>query len=525
MNDDALAQVLIVGAGPTGLTLACDLARRGVTFRIIDKAPTYFVGSRGKALQPRTLEVMDDLGVIGEVLASGTKLPRLRVYVWRFKLHPYLERHREPTPDVPYPNTWLIPQWRTEEILRGRLAQHGLRVELATEITALAQDEDGVTATVVRDGAPEPIRAKYLVGADGGHSFVRDTLRIGFAGKTYETFRMLVGDVRVDGLTREHWHVWPKAKGGIFMLCPLPGTDTFQLQAELPAAGRVPELTETALQAFLAEAIGSRFGLQLRDQSWMSLYRPNVRMVSRYRVGRIFLAGDAAHVHPPTGGLGLNTGVQDAYNLGWKLGEVLAGAPATLLDTYEEERWPIAASVLGISANLFRRTFGNRFARLTSLRNFQRADTRQLGLHYRGLSLARGAHDSRARVRSGDRAPDAPCFDVRGAPGRLFDAFRGPHFTLLAFGARHAGRVAEVNARYGSTVRAYTIVGRGEAGGEHTLVDFGGRARAGYDVHGDGFILIRPDGYIGSIARPGNLREFDDYLGSLTATPRRREKA
>ncbi|WP_437960200.1 FAD-dependent oxidoreductase [Sorangium sp. So ce119] len=506
MNQSLSTHVLIAGAGPTGLTLACDLARRGVACRIIDKAPAHFAGSRGKGVQPRTLEVLDDLGVIDAVIAAGAPYPPMRAHDGATVLGDWaMFERREPTPDVPYPNIVLLGQWRTEEILRARLAELGGRVELATELTGFEQGRDGVTATLAHAGGTELVRAAYLVGADGGRSFVRRALGVGFQGEALEAHPALVGDVCADGLDRERWHVWPKASGGPVALCPLPGTDRFQIVAPLPGEGAL-DLTLAAVQRLFEERTG-RSDVRLRDASWLSLYRPSVRMVDRYRVGRVFLAGDAAHVHPAAGGQGLNTGIQDAYNLGWKLGLVLAGAPEALLDTYEEERLPIARAVLGITARLHHQAAqGNPGAARRG------SETQQLDFSYRGSSLARDERGAPARVHPGDRAPDAPCHDHAGAPVRLFDAFRGPHFTLLAFGAAHADTVARVHARHGSTVQARAVVRPGEPAAQRTLVDAGGHARAGYDVDGDALALVRPDGHIGWLASPGTAGQLDDYL-------------
>ena len=465
-------QVLIAGAGPTGLTLACDLARRGVDVRLIEKERA--TGSRGKGLQPRTLEVFDDLGVVDAVRAAGAEYPPLRSYaggevVWEGRMH----EPQEPTPDVPYPNVLMLPQWRTEQILRDRLAELGGRVDRA-ELTDLSQDDDGVTA--VLDGA-ERVRAAYLVGADGGRSLVRKRLGIGFAGETYETERMLIADVRTDDLDRDHWHLWtdPEARTLRAGLCPLPGTDVFQLTAPLTGPD-TPELSFETFQRIASEVAGVR----LREVGWMSLYRVNIRMAERFRDRRVFLAGDAAHVHSPAGGQGLNTGVQDAYNLGWKL------AAGRALDTYEEERLPVAAGVLGLSTRLYR-DMADRQAEA-----YRRGgETGQLGIGYAGGSLAVGGG------KAGERAPDAPLRD-----GRLFDAFRGPHFTLLGFGEGHAATVARVNERYGPAVRAFTV---GEAG---DLADTGGHARRAYGT--DGLVLVRPDGYIGVYDAPP-----EDYLRAL----------
>jgi hypothetical protein len=381
-------------------------------------------------------------------------------------------------------------------------------VEPGTELTGFEQDDAGVTVTLVHARGTEAVRVEYLVGADGGHSRVRKALGVGFHGKTHEDERMIVGDVRVEGLDREHWHVWPLASGGTVALCPLPGTDRFQLTVQVKRAGEVPELTEHAVQQRFLQAARPGPGVRLHDPSWLSLYRPNVRMVDRYRVGRVFLAGDAAHVHPPDGGQGLNTGVQDAYNLGWKLGQVLAGGPAALLDTYEEERLPIAASVLGLSSRLHAQASRN------GLRPQRRgAETQQLGLSYRGGSLAREATDGAGGLLAGDRAPDAPCVDAAGRPVRLFDAFRGPHWTLLAFGPRHADTVAWAGARFGGGVRAFRVLAAADRGDERELIDAGGHARAGYGMEGDGLALIRPDGYVGFLSRSGTRAHLEEYLG------------
>src|ERR1700689_4960779 len=246
-----------------------------------------------------------------------------------------------------------------------------------------------------------------MVGADGGRSFVRRALGVGFEGETWKDERMLVGDVQADGLDREHWHSWPKHEAGWVALCPLPSTNAFQFQAQI-AAEEADEPTLQRFQQIIDERTGQP-GIRLHNATWLSLYRANVRMVDRFRMGRVFLAGDAAHVHSPAGGQGMNTGIQDGYNLGWKLGEVLAGAPAELLDTYEEERLPIAASILGITTKLHRTIF-------TGNAGDQRRgpETLQLGLNYRGGSLARGERNSAASVQAGDRAPDAPCTSATG---------------------------------------------------------------------------------------------------------------
>jgi 2-polyprenyl-6-methoxyphenol hydroxylase-like FAD-dependent oxidoreductase len=394
-------QVLIAGAGPTGLTLAIELARRGARARLVDSASEPFAGSRGKGLQPRTLEVFHALGVSDEIMAAGSFYPRLRFHWGPLSLRAGSLGSAKPASEaVPYPNLWLVPQARTEQILRARLQALGGAVEFGIGVTGFTQDDGEVSAEL---SSGERIRASYLVGCDGGHSTVRKRLGLPLVGHALDGKRQLVADVEVDGLDRSDWHVWPLARGGAIGLCPLPVTRLFQLMA--------PErVGQRSIERAVFEAIGQR----VSGVAWQSVYRPQVRMVERFRQGRVFLAGDAAHLHPPAGGQGLNTGVQDAYNLGWKLAHALAGGPPALLDSYERERLPVAARVLGLSRKLHQS------------RSLRRGDaTNQLGLNYRDSELSAGV--CAGSLFPGDRMPDRRLDDGT----RLFDRFREPRPTLL----------------------------------------------------------------------------------------------
>ena len=258
------------------------------------------------------------------------------------------------------------------------------------------------------------------------------------------------------------------------------------MSAQLPRDRSPPELTDPAIGEYVARATGDA-KIQLRDSTWLSLYRPNVRLAQRFRVGRVFLAGDAAHVHLPTGGQGLNTGVQDAYNLGWKLAHVLRGAPATLLDTYEEERLPIAASVLGIATELYKKATSRKFGA-----HKRGPATQQLGLSYRGRTLARAAAPAASAIQPGDRAPDAPVNTQKGAT-RLFDLFRGPHFTLLAFGTGLAELCARTEAEWSGVVRAFQVDG---AARQIYGVAAGLAGSPSGGTSGNELVLVRPDGYL-----------------------------
>jgi len=229
----------------------------------------------------------------------------------------------------------------------------------------------------------------------------------------------------------------------------------------------------------------------VRDIRWRSVFRPNIRLAEAYRRGRVFLAGDAAHVHTPAGAQGLNTGIQDAYNLGWKLGQVLAGADARLLDSYEAERLPIAAGVLGLSTKKY-----EGLAKLDPASLRRGKDEQQLSLTYHGGPLAPSGRDRTTTLQAGDRAPDA---DLPGS--RLFDTFRGPHFTLIAYGPQAAAASDELDwPAAGAPLRRITVDGQDSF-------------RRSYGIEGDTLLLVRPDGYLGHIATR-------DFLASTQAAVR-----
>jgi 2-polyprenyl-6-methoxyphenol hydroxylase-like FAD-dependent oxidoreductase len=452
----ASTQVLICGAGAAGLTLAIDLARRGVSLRLIDKLPAPFAGSRGKGIQPRTLEVFEDLGVVDRLAAVGGAYPAQRmqrsdgttVDTQEIAIAP-------PTPQEPYRTPLMVPQFRTEAVLRERLAELGGTPEYGRELTRFEQDAEGVTATVAGPDGVETIRCRWLVGGDGGRSFVRHALDIGFPGKTLGV-RAVVADIQLDGLTRDAWH--RSGEGDMdrqIGFCPLPHTDLFQLQA--------------------------------------SAYGMNARLADRYRVGRVLLIGDAAHIHPPTGGQGLNTSVQDAYNLGWKLAAVLAGAPDALLDTHEAERRPIAAGMLGLATGLLDK------AKQGDMKRGR--EVHQLDLGYRFSSLALDAIRSEDALQPGDRAPDGLLQGASGRSIRLFDLLAGPHWTLLARAVAPALLPAP---RPG--LRVHTIGADGE------FQDPDDALATTYGLADGELVLIRPDGYVAAIVAATDSVRLEAFL-------------
>jgi hypothetical protein len=254
-----------------------------------------------------------------------------------------------------------------------------------------------------------------------------------------------------------------------------------------------PDLSVEGLNHLIADRTG-RKDIVVHKALWASAYVMNVRLADRYQVGRVFLAGDAAHVHPPTGGQGLNTSVQDAYNLGWKLGAVLGGAPPALLATYEGERRPIAQHVLGLSTGLLKTAREGGEIR-------RGRDTQELDLGYFDSPLALDRRGRSGRIRAGQRAPDGVCRGAGGQPLRLFDLFRGPHWTLLAY---DVDRSALGPPRSGLVTHSV-----GEQG---DIVDLHGHVRDGYDLSPGDCVLVRPDGYVGALFDKGDIRPMERYF-------------
>ncbi|GHO46986.1 FAD-dependent monooxygenase [Ktedonospora formicarum] len=519
MTEISLIDVLIVGAGPVGMTLAIDLARRGVSCRIIDRAENYPIGTRARSISPRSQELFADLGVV-DALSAATEVP----LPWCFYdrngnvVREVFVPQTPQTPTIPYPGDLNISQQHTEAILRERLEAVGLHVELDHTFTHFTQYEDHVVASVQHAGTVKEIRARYLVGCDGGGSAVRKSAGISFLGATWEERFALFGNLHVDGLDATRCHFWTHPTRGLLSLSPMPRSDTWFFTAPITPDehGVFSTPTVETFQTIFDERVGKP-GVRFSNPTYLSIYHVNIRMVDSYRRGRVFLAGDAAHVHSPAGGQGMNTGVQDAYNLGWKLALALRGAPDTLLETYQAERLPVARELL-TTTTIRLQSWGQADAegnsagvhsianRLEGKDAF--SDTTQLGIHYRESTLSWN-RTTTTDIRAGDRAPDAPCLhEKRREHIRLFDVFQGTHFTLLAFGKQP---LPQLPSAYQNNLRMYTITrpGNTATASHQTLIDSEGHAHRAYGVHGDALILVRPDGYIGLT---GERSEFGSIL-------------
>ncbi|WP_194833852.1 FAD-dependent monooxygenase [Nocardia sp. XZ_19_369] len=359
--------VLIVGAGPAGLTAAITLADAGVDFVLLDRLAEGANTSRAAVVHARTLEMLHELGIAEELIAKGIVVPRFTVHDGARTLAT-IRFDGLPTP---YPYTLMTPQDTTEAVLLARLRKAGGEVRRPYQVTSLVNEKDGVTVEYTDgDGAAGTLRADYVIGADGMHSVVREQAGIEFAGDTYPA-SFVLADVRMDWpIARDEvaLHLSPE---GVTVVAPLPDSaeqNRYRVVATLDDAPEHP--TRDDIQTVL-DTRGPGGDIKVSEVLWSSRFRVHHRVAAHYRAGRILLAGDAAHVHSPAGGQGMNTGIQDAATLGPLLARVLAGEPDTLLDTYETTRRPIA---LGVVA------FTDRMTRMATLRPRPARTLRNLAL-------------------------------------------------------------------------------------------------------------------------------------------------
>ena len=483
---------MIVGAGPVGLTLGCELARYGVKVRIVDKAAQRTDKSKALVLWSRSLELMDRGIGTRRFLDAGFNVQAVN-FLSGEKLVGHVEMG---SVDSPYPYAMMIPQSETERLLEARLEELGVVVERRVEAMAIANDGDG-TRTMLRhpDGREEEVSADWLVGCDGAHSMVRHALGATFDGETNES-DWILGDVHMTGYpvpdteASVYWH-----RDGAFIIFPIvPGR--YRVIADLPASGEAAPPTPTLdkVQAIIDRR--GPGGITAFDPIWLAGFRINGRKVSKYRWGRVFLAGDAAHIHSPAGGEGMNTGMQDAFNLAWKLASVVHGMCGEgLLDSYSPERSYVGDQVLKSAGALT--TVG-------TLRNPVAQTVRDVIGHLM-LVLTAVQHafaDTMTQVTVG--YPDSPLNgpSLHGAtprPGHRFAPRAGK--TLPGSGARpRFTLLAEPSP---------AVTGLVEQFGE--LVD----SQVGAAPGDGGIWVIRPDGYVACTSRDPN--EIADYLRTLAA--------
>ncbi|WP_280380125.1 FAD-dependent monooxygenase [Nocardia wallacei] len=474
------AAVLVVGAGPSGLVLAVGLAAHGVAVRVVDAMSGPAVTSRANILHARGVEVLQRLGAMGDLRERSLAPVGMRMYA---RSRPLATMRFAPD-DCESVQALFVSQAHIEEQLRGRLTELGVDIEWGRTVTAASQDADGVTVEFA-DGTR--LRTDWLVGCDGARSVVRGAAGIGFPGvPVVEQF--LLADVNAEWDRDRSTSAGFYHRSGLLLAIPMRANDSgdrWRLMADIPAADRHLSAAEivTRFEQLLPERAGET-GVRIREAVWTSVFRIHRRLAANYRSGRLLLAGDAAHIHSPIGGQGMNTGIGDAENLAWKLALVVGGrADAKLLDTYTAERRPLAADVLRTTTNNTKILVGDgilaRFVRdrvfipLLDSPKVQQKATRtasQLWVTYRKGPL--GSRRGPA-PRPGDRVPDRECTRREGGSTALSVELQ-PNWVLLA--------------RPGTTIAALESVA-GEHLGPHVTVLTDSAA----PHHAS---LIRPDGHL-----------------------------
>jgi 2-polyprenyl-6-methoxyphenol hydroxylase-like FAD-dependent oxidoreductase len=462
---DSVTEVLVAGAGPTGLMLAGDLARAGVDCTVLERRAEESNLTRAFAVHARTLEMLDARGLADDLVTTGARVGALRVFG---KLE--VDLSRLPTR---FPYVLVTPQYNTERVLEAYASAYGAQIVRGAEVVGLRQDSDGVELEVrYEDGTLVTRRAMYAIGADGVGSTVRQALALPFPGHSAVQSVMLA-DVRLSEAPEEVLTV-NAAGDGFAFLAPF-GDGWYRVIAwdrrrQLPDDAPV-ELEE--VRDITQRVLGTDFGMH--DARWMSRFHSDERQVAKYQVGRVFLAGDAAHVHSPAGGQGMNTGLQDAANLGWKLAAAVHGwAPAGLLDSYHTERYPIGRAVLRGSGALLRLALAQSQATRAArwlLANVVGRFGSPPALVSRAVS---GIGIAYATPRGEHRLVGRRASDIRLAPGkagkaRLYEILRGGRFVLLT----PAGAHASIERRWTDRVDSATPA-------DATLP----------------IVLVRPDGYV-----------------------------
>lgn len=501
--------VLIIGAGPTGLALACQFIRYGVDFVIVDKNETTTPHSKAIGVQARTLEIYEQIGLADKLIGLGWKAERARLIVGG-EVRGELDLGEIGEGMSPYPFVLIVEQGKHEKLLHDHILSQGKEVRWQTELVSFTQNDDGVRATVkAADGNTETIDARYLVGCDGARSLVRHTLGLTFEGTTFERL-FYVADVDIDW---EHGHDALTAvllRDNLLAFFPMAGEKQWRIVGTFPDEFAKDE--GDVLYEEIEEQIkrDTQFDLDITKVNWFSTYKVHTRHVNKFSEGRCFLAGDSAHIHTPAGAQGMNTGIQDGYNLAWKLAMVLrAACGERLLDTYNEERLPNAENLLKTTDSFFNlaaspdpvtaflRTnvfpyVANFAFSLDAVKKFVFPRVSQIAINYRKSSLSDHSGDGDLAVKAGDRLP---YFAVDGIS--VYEKLHAPKFHLLDFSDG-------LNASP-STESDSALVDGG-------IIPISQHVREIFGTEKAFTVLLRPDNHIAAISEGTSHAPLDKFL-------------
>ena len=521
MSPTSNPDVLVVGAGPVGLVAGCELARRGIRVRVIDKLAQPTDQSRAIAVHARSLDMLDRMGIVDEMVSTGIKATAMQLYAGSSRLF------RVPLSDVDsaFPFTLTTAQTETERVLGERLQSLGVTVERSVDLAALTQTADAAHATLRHaDGVTELVTTPWVIGADGAHSVVRKMVGTKLAG-SFVGERFLLGDVDAEhGLDLDSMHTFFAPDGPVIVLPMAGGRMRFlaQVHPDLETPGTAINMnpTQDELQAIIDRRIG---GIRLTHSHWLTSFEIHHARVPAYRWGRVFLAGDAAHIHSPAGGQGMNTGMQDAFNLAWKLAAVIDGqAGQTLLDSYAAERIPVADGVIAFTDRLTRagtlsgvprriRDVAIRLlSRVPAARRFMAETAEEVKVNYRTSPIAVGSRLRHAKVAAGEHVPHV----VDAAVQKQLAAVCGVHNTGHVVLTVSSGRPAPA-AGDGQVQVLVTANDMHVAGYDTVIADPNGLVAQRFGLKNGGRVVIRPDGYIGAVASLDDNTTVADYFATI----------
>jgi len=506
--------VLIIGAGPTGLSLACQLVRYGIDFVILEKKESVTPYSKAIGVQARTLEIYEQIGLAQKAIEQGTVAGKGRLLVGG-EVRGELDFSNIGEGLSPYPYVLMLEQSKNERLIYEYLQNHRKEVLWQTELESFSQNDSGVTVHVrTAESASQIIEAKYLVGCDGPKSLVRHTLGLKFEGSTFERM-FYVADAQIDwNFSHDALHIC-LSKDSFVVFFPLKGEKRYRIVGVFPEEFSKDEGEVLYEEIELRIKELAELELDIHDVEWFSTYKVHTRHVSKFSQGRCFLAGDAAHIHSPAGAQGMNTGIQDGYNLAWKMALVVQGnADEKLLETYNEERLENARHLLQTTDRMFQFAAGSEwflsFLRtdvlpplakyifsFDPLRKFLFLLISQTGINYRHSSLSQHTGDDDFKVKAGDRMP---YFLVDGES--VYDKLRQPKFHWLAFSNRETDFQTfktELESQYADFI-------------DFNANPLNPNVAEAFGTDKPFNMLLRPDNYVGLISSETSCDEIKIYL-------------
>ncbi|MEE3067008.1 MAG: FAD-dependent monooxygenase [Actinomycetota bacterium] len=518
MSTTSSPDVLVVGAGPVGLVAGCELARRGIRVRVIDKLTEPTDQSRAIAVHSRSLDMYARMGIVDEMVSTGVKATAMKMYAGRSRLfHVPLGGV-----DSAFPFSLVTAQTETERVLTEYLESLGVTVERGVELTALKQDDAGAHLTLRHaDGVTELLTTPWVIGADGARSTVRKLVGTKLAG-SFVGERFLLGDVDAEHqLDRDAMYTFFATEGPVVVLPMRDGRMRFLAEVhDEPGTPLNLHPTQDELQTILDQRVG---GIRLVGSHWLTTFEVHHARVPAYRWGRVFLGGDAAHIHSPAGGQGMNTGMQDAFNLAWKLAAVVEGdAGERLLDSYEAERLPIAQNVISFTDRLTRvgtlsgvpRVIRNLLVRTLShipaTRQLVANVVAEIGICYKDGPIAVGPRLKHAKVVAGEHFPHVVDETLQKQLSAVCGVQNTGHTVVTVADAHVAPAAGD-----GQPQILVTGTDTPVAGYDAVIADPKGLVAQRLGLTDGGRVVIRPDGYLGAVAALDDTTTIADYFATL----------